>query len=88
MNEVKSIELNESESIDLANLSRLQAARLCGVSPTTFDRWWRKRGLPFYVLPDLDNRKRFNIVEIRKWQRNYRKSYKPKRTGGEIEFID
>jgi len=71
-------EWQDNGGIDLANLSRLQAAKLCGVSPTTFDMWWREYGLPYYQLPGLGNQKRFKIKEIQEWQGKFYKAREQK----------
>ncbi len=77
----------QGEGVDLANLTRLQAAKLCGVAPATFDKWCRDHGLPYYLLPSLGNRRRFNLLEIREWQRRYRNTKEQKSVHSGIRKI-
>jgi excisionase family DNA binding protein len=78
MRKVESKSINNTEALCLGNLTRRQAAKLCGVSLTTFDKWWREDGLPYYQLPGLGKQKRFNSKKIEEWQNNYCMIHKQK----------
>ena len=60
-----------SSEVDIAKLSKPQAAEICGVSRETIDKWCLA-GLPHYIPPGMSGRKRFKESDLEEWLEKYR----------------